>query len=73
MILYTNNTRVNAIVTIKVGQGGDLEKGLKIGPSGAASAQKVFIGYNDVLVPAETSIELADGLDVTFTGVRTCP
>lgn len=71
MIFYTNNTRINAIVTVKVGQGGDIEKGFKIGPLGAALAQKVLAGYNDVLVPAETSIELEDGLDVTFIAVRT--
>ncbi|MBL9105152.1 MAG: hypothetical protein JNL82_29670 [Myxococcales bacterium] len=71
MILYANHTRTNAIVTIKVGQGGNLDKGVKIGPLGAAAVQKVLIGYNDVLVPAETAIELEDGLDVTFIGVRT--
>lgn len=70
MIFYTNHTRSNAIVTIKVAQAGDLAKGLKIGPPGATSVHKVLVGYNDVLVPAETSIELEDELDITFIGAR---
>lgn len=68
MQLYTNTTRFNAIVTIKVGPGND--KAITIGPSGAHSPQKVLAGHNDVLVPGGTSLEIEDGVDIVFISVR---
>lgn len=70
MTFYTNNTRIDAIVTIKVGLVGDLQKGVKVKCNGALLAQKVLVGYNDLFVPAESSIEFDENVEVSFVAVR---
>jgi hypothetical protein len=70
MIFYANNTRVDAIVTIKVSPVGDLQKGVKVNTNGAPLVQKVIVGYNDLFVPAESSIELDENVEVAFIAVR---
>lgn len=70
MAFYTNQTRHSAVLTMKVNAAQDLKAAVKIGVAEGQNPKPVQLGYNDVVVQAGESIELADGTDATFVSVR---
>lgn len=71
MPLYTNHTRSTVVVTLKVNSANDLKTAIKIGIGKAMAPHAIALGYNDLPVPAGTSLELAEGADAIFIGART--
>ena len=70
MVFYTNRTRHEAVLTIRVVAANDLKSSIKIGLPETLGSHEVTLGYNDLLVPAGESVDLADGTDVTFVSTR---
>ena len=71
MPFFTNHTRNNAILTLKV-TGAD--KGtVMIGVGSAQGKTDLPIGYHDLLVPAGASLEFAEGTEAVFISIRTAP
>lgn len=73
MAWYLNNTRFDAIVTMRVVDPGGQNDGLKIG---AESAMKDFApkaGIHDVLVGPGEVIEISGGIVAEFLTVRGAP
>lgn len=70
---YFNNTRIAAIVTIKVESANEPDKALSLAEPGDDKVMdpvKAKAGYHDVLVGPGKELRVAEGTVATFISVR---
>jgi hypothetical protein len=72
-LFYTNKTRHDATVTLKIETVADPKKTLKIGVESAMKDLPADVGIYDLVVGPDQSIELADGVQATFLTARNSP
>lgn len=70
MPLYTNHTRSDAVVTVKIISVQDPENALKIGIESAMKGMTIKLGVHDLVVPPSASIEVSDGVIAEFIAAR---
>lgn len=72
MAWYHNNTRFDAIVTIRITEVVDPDA-LKIGLESAMKSIALKVGIHDVLVGPGEVIDKVDGVNVDFISARCAP
>ena len=70
MALYHNGTRFAAIVTINVSVTSDPKKTLEVGVPSSMNKVGADVGIHDLLVGPGESIQLDEGVEAQFVGVR---
>lgn len=73
MAIYSNNTRFDAIITIKVTAVLDPKDALKIGIESAMKSVALQLGVHDLLVGPGEELELSEGASVEFLTARCAP
>lgn len=73
MALYHNGTRFAAIVTINVSVTSNPKKTLEVGVPSSMTTVGADVGVHDLLVGPGESIQLENGVDAQFVGVRGAP
>jgi hypothetical protein len=70
MALYKNQTRRDAVVTVKINSVIDPQKALSVGATSAMAAITAEVGFHDVVVGPGQVLEVSDGVDATFVASR---
>jgi len=73
MALYSNNTRFDAIVTIKVAAVVDPKDALKIGIQSAMKSVALQEGIHDLLVGPGEELDLSQGVVAEYLAARSAP
>lgn len=73
MALYHNGTRFAAIVTINVAVTSNPKKTLEVGVPSSMNPVGADVGVHDLLVGPGESIQLEQGVEAQFVGVRGAP
>ncbi len=72
-IVYHNQTRRDAVVTIRVESVADSKKALKIGAVSAMKDISAEVGVHDLVVGPDQVLELSEGVTATFLAARGSP
>lgn len=70
MALYTNNTRLPAIVTIRIENAGKPSESIMIGSEALLEKTKADVGYHDFLVDGGKELHLGESTTATIINIR---
>jgi len=70
MAFYTNQTRHNAILTIRIDTTGDPQKSLQKGTNDVLGTINADVGYHDLLVEPGLELSLGENTTATLISVR---